>query len=98
MAVSDALARKLEKQLGVDLDAEGITLAQFKRGITEELEHVPTIRRIQKINVNCKVSNADIKYISASIAYDHLIDIPDYYTRLARMEKEAKREMAHAKR
>jgi len=87
--ITDAAARQLEKRLGIDLKKENIPLAQFKKGIIEELEHVPTLYRIQKMNPNCKISQADVKFISASIAYDHLKDIPDYYTRLAKMEREA---------
>ena len=87
--ITDAVAQRLEKRLGVDLGKEGITLTQFKKGIAEELEHVPTLYRIQKMNPKCKIAQSDIKFISASIAYDHLKEIPDYYTRLEKLEREA---------
>jgi len=90
--ITDAVARRIEKQLGVDLNADKITLTQFKKGIAEELEHVPTLYRIQKMNPKCKISQGDMKFISGSIAYDHLKEIPDYYTRLEKLEREAKQE------
>ena len=88
--ITDAMAKQLETRLDVNLKKEGISLTQFKKGIAEELEHIPTVYRIQKMNPKCKIAQSDIKFISASIAYDHLKNIPDYYTRLAKLEKEAK--------
>jgi hypothetical protein len=94
VVISAITARGLEKRLGIDLSTYKIPLAEFRKGIAEELEHIPTLRRIQQLNSKCKISSADVKFISASIAFDHLKSITDYYTRLARMEKEAKLELA----
>lgn len=45
-----------------------------------------------KIGVKIEQEHTTDKKIAEKIARDHLKEIPDYYTRLAKMEKEAKKE------
>lgn len=73
-------ARKIGKALGVDwtrVDSE-----QFRRGMEVELEHG---RRDPSTDVT-----GDDLFATGKIALAHLNEFPDYYTRLARMEEEAR--------
>jgi len=56
---------------------------QFRRGLNVELEH-------GKIHKDTDVSN-DKPLITGKIALAHLNEFPDYYDRLEKMEKEAKK-------
>lgn len=51
---------------------------QLRMGIKIEMEHVPD-----------STPKVLAKEIAIRIALDHLAEIPDYYTRLIKMEKEA---------
>jgi hypothetical protein len=42
-----------------------------------------------KMGIQVEYEHTDITLISEKISRDHLAEIPDYYTRLAKMEKEA---------
>ena len=53
----------------------------LKKGLEVELEHG---KKIAETNI----TNDDV-YLTAKIAWAHLHEIPDYYTRLEKMEKEA---------
>ncbi len=73
-------ARKVGDQIGIhwtDVDLE-----QFRMGLEVELEH--GIR-----NVVTNVTNDDL-VLTGKIALAHLMELPDYYTRLLRMEEEAR--------
>lgn len=41
--------------------------------------------------IKVEMEHTNDKCVAQCIALDHLAEIPDYYTRLAKMEKEAKR-------
>jgi organic hydroperoxide reductase OsmC/OhrA len=71
------------EEIGVRLgiDFKKYSLEEFKKGLQVELEHG---KKIGETNI----TNDDI-YLTAKIAWAHLHEIPDYYTRLERMEKEA---------
>ena len=71
------------KQIGDDLgiDWNEINLEEFKLGLDVELEHGT---RFFETNV----TNND-KSLTGKIAWAHLKEFPDYYTRLEKMEKEA---------
>jgi len=56
---------------------------QFRRGLNVELEH-------GKIHANTNVSN-DKPLITGKIALAHLNEFRDYYDRLEKMEKEARK-------
>jgi hypothetical protein len=73
-------ARSIGMQLG--LDWAQIDLEQFRRGLEVELEH-------GAIDPETNVTNDD-PVLTGKIAWAHLKEIRDYYTRLDRLEAEAK--------
>jgi hypothetical protein len=72
-------ARTIGNELGVDWSQ--VDIEQFRRGLGIELEHG---QRDPETNVT-----HDDPIITGKIALAHLREIPDYYTRLDRMEREA---------
>lgn len=78
-------ARRIGEQVGIDWDAAPFDVDQFRRGLGVELEHG---LRDPSTNVT-----GDDPVMTAKIALAHLNEFPDYYTRLERMEEEAKREL-----
>ncbi|HOE56319.1 MAG TPA: hypothetical protein PLL98_03885 [Bacillota bacterium] len=73
-------ALKIGKAIGIDFNK--IDLEQFRKGLEVELEHGT---RFPQANVT-----GDNPILTGKIAYAHLLEFPDYYTRLAKLEKEAK--------
>jgi hypothetical protein len=78
--VSPRKARKIGEELGVDWNR--IQLDEFRRGIEVELEH-------GRRDPETDITNDDLA-LTGKIALAHLNQFPDYYTRLARMEEEAR--------
>ncbi len=78
--ISVEKAKQIGEQLGISWDT--FDVAQYKIGLEIELEHGTA-------NPLTNVSNDDL-VITGKIALAHLNEIPDYYTRLLKMEKEAK--------
>jgi hypothetical protein len=78
--VSLRKARKTGDELGVDWS--WIEPEEFRRGMEVELEHG---RRDPATDVT-----GDDLLLTGKIALAHLKELPDYYTRLARMEEEGK--------
>ncbi len=74
-------ARRIADELGLDFAREPFDLEQFRMGLAVELEHG---RRDPATNVT-----DDDPTITGRIALAHLRELPDYYTRLAKMEAEA---------
>ena len=72
-------AEKIGKKLGITWDK--FDLEQFRMGMDVELEH-----GLRDLATN--VTNDD-PLTTGKIALAHLTEFPDYYTRLAKMEKEA---------
>jgi hypothetical protein len=72
-------ARALGTQLGIDWTK--IDLEQFRRGLEVELEHGA---RDPETNVT-----GDDPVLTGKIAWAHLKEIRDYYTRLDQLEAEA---------
>ena len=72
-------AKENGARLGIDF--EKYSLEEFKKGLEIELEHGEKI-------AETNITNDDV-YLTAKIAWAHLNEIPDYYTRLGKMEKEA---------
>ena len=72
------------KRIGKDLHInwKSIKLSEFTRGLNVELEHGSK-------DPQTNVTDNDEK-LTGEIAWAHLKEFPDYYTRLARMEKAAK--------
>jgi len=50
-----------------------------------------------KMGIEVEFEHTPSRQIARKIALDHLAEIPDYYTRLARMEKEGKLNMVKVK-
>jgi hypothetical protein len=72
-------ARSIGTQL--DIDWSQIDLEQFRRGLTVELEH-------GAMDPETNVTGDDL-VLTGKIAWAHLKEIRDYYTRLEQMESEA---------
>ena len=72
-------AQYIGKQIGIDFSA--IDLEQFRLGLAVELEH----------GARDPITNVtdDNLFTTGKIAWAHLKEIPDYYTRLSVMEAEA---------
>lgn len=73
--------RAIATELGIDFGALGCDLEQFRMGLDVELEHGPR-------DPGTDVSGDD-PVVTGKIALAHLTEFPDYYTRLAVLEREA---------
>jgi hypothetical protein len=71
-------AKEIGVRIGIDFNK--FDLEQFRMGLAVELEH--------GADEQTNVTNSDLE-ITGKIAWAHLKEIPDYYTRLNKMEKEA---------
>ena len=76
-------ARSLGTQLKIDWSQ--IDLEQFRRGLEVELEH-------GAIDPETDVTGDDL-VLTGKIAWAHLKEIRDYYTRLDRMEAQAEAQL-----
>jgi hypothetical protein len=76
-------ARGIGERIGVDWNTSRFDVEQFRMGLEVELEHG---RRDPATNVS-----DDDENMTGKIAWAHLNEFPDYYTRLAQMEAEAER-------
>lgn len=72
-------ARHIGEQIGIDFST--VDLEQFRLGLAVELEH----------GAHDPITNVtnDDPLVTGKIAWAHLKEIPDYYTRLNAMEAEA---------
>jgi hypothetical protein len=77
-------ARRIGEEIGIEWSAAPFDVEQFRMGMDVELEH-----GLHDLMTN--VTDSD-PVVTGKIALAHLNEFPDYYTRLARMEEEAKRE------
>ena len=86
------LSAKEAKRIGDSLyiDWDQVDVEQFRSGMNVELEH-----GLHDMLTN--VSDDDPQ-TTGKIALAHLNEFPDYYTRLDRMEEEAKRDWAERRR
>ena len=79
-------ARSVGDQLGIDWTSSPFDVEQFRAGMDVELEH------------GTRDSDTDVTgddpILTAKIALAHLRELPDYYTRLARMEAEGEAAVA----
>jgi hypothetical protein len=82
-------ARAIATELEIDFRALGCDLEQFRLGLGVELEHGPR-------NAKTDVSGDD-SLVTGKIALAHLTEFPDYYTRLAVLEREAADHLATQK-
>jgi hypothetical protein len=74
-----AKAKQIGDALGIDWSTFGVE--QFQMGLEVELEHGAR-------DIQTNVTNDD-ELVTGRIAWAHLKEFPDYYTRLSAMEKEA---------
>jgi hypothetical protein len=77
-------AREVGAKIGIEWAAARFDVEQFRMGIDVELEH-----GLHDLVTN--VTDSD-PVVTGKIALAHLNEFPDYYTRLAQMEEEAKRD------
>ena len=77
-------ARRVGSAIGIDWDTAPFDVEQFRQGMDVELEH----------GLHDLLTNVtdDDPTVTGKIALAHLNEFPDYYTRLERMEEQAKRE------
>jgi hypothetical protein len=74
-------ARSYGEEVGIDWSTSPFGVEEFRSGMDVELEHG---LHDDETNVT-----GDDPLITARIAWAHLKEFPDYYTRLERMEEEA---------
>jgi len=72
-------AKEIGEKLGIKWDI--FDVAQFRMGLDVELEH----------GTRTKLTNVtnDDPQKTGKIAYAHLLEFPDYYDRLGKLEKDA---------
>lgn len=85
MAFTQDEARRIGEQIGIDWATAPFDVDQFRRGMDVELEHGAH-------DPATDVTGND-PVVTGKIAWAHLNEFADYYTRLERMEEEAKREL-----
>jgi uncharacterized protein DUF5661 len=76
-------AERFGSEIGIDWATAPFDVEQFRMGMDVELEH-----GLRDPGTN--VSDDD-PHVTARIALAHLNEFPDYYTRLDRMEEDARR-------
>lgn len=76
-------AQQIGEQLGINWSK--FDVEQFRRGMDVELEH-------GLVDANTNVTNDD-PLMTGKIALAHLNELPDYYTRLDKMEEEGEAEL-----
>jgi hypothetical protein len=81
-------ARSVGEAIGIDWATSPFDVEQFRMGMDVELEH-----GLHDLLTN--VSDDD-PLVTGRIALAHLNEFPDYYTRLSRMEDEAKADHGNA--
>ena len=74
-------AREIGSQIGIDWVSSPFDVEQFRSGLDVELEHGAH-------DPETDVTHDD-PLLTGKIAWAHLKELPDYYTRLAIMEGEA---------
>jgi hypothetical protein len=85
-----AEATAIGERIGIDWDSSRFDVEQLRMGLGVELEHG---RQDPITNVT-----DDDELTTGKIAWAHLNEFPDYYTRLAKMEAEAERYWAERER
>ena len=76
--------RRIGAEIGIDWETAPFDVEQLRSGMDVELEH-----GLHDLLTNV---TGDDPHVTAKIALAHLNEFPDYYTRLERMEEEAKRD------
>lgn len=73
-------ALEIGKKIGIDFNK--IDIEQFRKGLEVEMEHGTKFPQANVTN--------DDPILTGKIDYAHLLELPDYYTRLAEIEKLAR--------
>jgi len=81
-------ARRIGAEIGIDWDTAPFDVEEFRSGMDVELEH-----GLHDVLTNV---TDDDPQVTAKIALAHLNEFPDYYTRLERMEEEAKKDWSES--
>ncbi len=76
-------ARRIGTAIGIDWESSPFRIEQYLLGLEVELEHGA---RDPETNVT-----DDDELATGKIAWAHLKELPDYYTRLAEMEADAEK-------
>lgn len=77
-------ARSVAEQIGINWTEADFHLEEFRAGMDVELEHGSHDSRTDV--------TGDDPMLTGKIAWAHLLELPDYYTRLAIMEEEGEAE------
>ncbi|HKI92745.1 MAG TPA: DUF5661 family protein [Gaiellaceae bacterium] len=85
MAFTSEEARHVGEQIGIDWASAPFDVDEFRAGMDVELEH--------GLHDLLTDVTGDDPIVTGKIALAHLNEFPDYYTRLEKMEEEAKREL-----
>ena len=80
-AFTEESAGEIAQRIGLDFAVERFDLDEFRQGLAVEMEHGTTDPRTNVTD--------DDPLLTGRIAWAHLNEFPDYYTRLAVMEAEA---------
>lgn len=75
-------AKFIGEQIGIDWNTVRFDVEEFARGLVVEMEH-------GRIDGRTNVTDDDV-FLTGKIAWAHLNEYPDYYTRLDAMEQTAK--------
>ncbi len=74
-------AKEIGDEIGVDWDL--VDLGEWIQGVKEETEHTGVLGG----DVTAVIEKGDL-VASGRIAYEHILEVPDYYSRLEKMEHE----------
>ncbi len=74
-------ARRVGTEIGIDWESSPFDVDEFRDGMDVELEH-------GSHDAETDVTGSD-PTVTGKIAWAHLKEFPDYYTRLKKMEAEA---------
>ena len=77
-------AKEIGEQIGIDWALAPFDVEQFRAGLDVELEH--------GLHDSATNVTGDDPVTTGKIALAHLNEFPDYYTRLEKMEEQAKRD------
>ena len=83
-----AMAKKIGDEIGVDWEL--VDLAEWLQGIKEELEHTGVLGG----DATAVIPNGDL-ISSGRIAYEHILEVPDYYSRLEQLETDGEAEYSN---
>ena len=89
MKITKTLAKKIAKEFALNLDI--VPLDEWIEGLKIELEHGNKVSKLTNI------TNNDI-YMTAKIALAHLIEFPDYYKYLKKMEQQREKYWSNKKK